>query len=171
MSENFKKALEFVLKNEGGYVNDPDDPGGETYKGIARNMWPDWAGWAIIDKKHIRSLGIPQLQELVEEFYYIKFWKPVGGDNINNLDVAISIFDFAVNAGIATSVSLAQVVVGVDKDGIAGDNTVNAINGFDPDHFLAAFTVAKIARYVSIINKRPASRKYLFGWVRRALNM
>lgn len=46
---DFKKALEMVLKHEGGYVCDPSDPGGETYKGVARNMHSGWTGWMEID--------------------------------------------------------------------------------------------------------------------------
>jgi hypothetical protein len=56
MSE-FQPALQKVLAHEGGYVNDPDDPGGETYKGIARNMHSKWGGWVYIDLcKHASNL-------------------------------------------------------------------------------------------------------------------
>lgn len=50
MNENFLKSYDILIKHEGGYVNDPDDKGGETYKGIARKFNPDWKGWKIIDK-------------------------------------------------------------------------------------------------------------------------
>jgi hypothetical protein len=71
---------------------------------------------------------------------------------------------------VGTSTVLAQHVVDVNPDGIIGDETLTKINDRDPEFFLASFTVAKIARYISIVNKRPASRKYFFGWISRAMN-
>jgi len=99
----------------------------------------------------------------------VNFWDALSADNINNQLVANSIFDFGVNAGVQMSALLAQIVVEATADGVIGPQSIEKINAFDPDHFLAAFTVAKIARYVTIIKRRPTSRKYLYGWVCRAL--
>jgi lysozyme family protein len=83
--------------------------------------------------------------------------------------VANSIFDFSVNAGAKTSASLAQMVVEAEADGVIGAQTLEKINAIDPDHFLATFTSAKIARYIAIIRKRPTSKKYLYVWTTWAL--
>lgn len=171
----FIKAFQKTIDNEGGYVNDPDDPGGETYKGISRKMFSKWEGWTQIDMLKRQSgfhsvlYSDSELREQVGTFYLNQFWNRIKGDEINNQQIAESIFDFAVNAGVATSATLAQMVVGVATDGVIGKNSLNAINAFDTEHFLAAFTVAKIARYVTIVKKRPTSRKYFYGWVLRAL--
>ena len=93
----------------------------------------------------------------------------MNGDKITNQQVAESIFDFGVNAGLGTSASLAQLVVQTDSDGVIGPQSIEELNKFAPEHFIAAFTVAKIARYISIVKKRPTSQKYFYGWVRRAL--
>ena len=172
----FLPAFQKVLTNEGGYVNDPDDPGGETYKGIARQMNSKWDGWILVDINKKQS-GFPanlekdtDLQMKISDFYHNNYWDKVCGDKINDQNVATSIFDFGVNAGVTVSSSLAQMVVGATADGVIGNQSIEKINAFDPEHFLAAFTVAKIARYISIIKKRPSSQKYLYGWIRRALN-
>ena len=179
---DFNKALLLILANEGGYVNDPADPGGETYKGIARKMNPDWLGWHIIDLLKAKngfpgSLHSPDETEIVKQldyevksFYYSNFWMKISGDKIINQQVAESIFDFAVNADDNVSILLAQSVVHAKQDGEIGPKTIEAINCFDPYHFLAAFALAKINRYVAICNKRPLSKKYFFGWVIRSLN-
>jgi len=171
----FKTAFDKTIVTEGGYVNDPDDPGGETYKGVARKIHSKWPGWTIIDMLK-RASGFPaildtnaELQSEIVSFYEVNFWDKLNADQIESQDVAESIFDFAVNAGIATSATLAQMVVGVKPDGIIGSDSIKAINAFNEQHFLAAFTVAKIARYVNIVKKRPTSRKYFYGWVLRAL--
>ena len=178
---DFKKAFDLMIVHEGGYVNDPDDPGGETYKGVARKMHPNWLGWTIIDllkkqKGFPDNLHFPNELEIMKElnyevgtFYYSQFWLKIKGESILDQAVAESIFDFAVNAGIATSVHLAQTVVKVTPDGTIGPKTVAAINGCDPDYFLARFAILKIKRYVEICQKRPLSKKYIFGWVNRAL--
>jgi lysozyme family protein len=172
---DFAQAFQKVLKHEGGYVNDPDDPGGETYKGVARKIHSKWDGWYIIDTRK-RQPGFPksldadlELQERIKQFYEANYWDRIKGDDIINQDVAMSIFDFAVNAGVGTSASLAQMVVGENADGIIGVNSLTKINQFDPEHFLASFTIAKIVRYISIVKKRPTSQKYFYGWVRRAI--
>ena len=172
---DFTRAFQLVIANEGGYGNDPDDPGGETYKGVARNIFSKWDGWTTIDILK-RQSDFPanldkdaDLQQAVSDFYQVNFWDRINGDQITNQDVANSIFDFGVNAGIATSSSLAQMVVGAATDGVIGPDSISAINGFNPEHFLAAFTVAKIARYINIVKKRPTSRKYFYGWICRAL--
>lgn len=172
---NFIEAFRKTIENEGGYTNDPDDPGGETFKGIARKMNSKWEGWVTIDMLK-RQSGFPasadrdsELREQVGMFYLNSFWNKIGGDDIQNQQIAESVFDFAVNAGVGTSSALAQMVVGVKADGVIGPDSLTAINAFDPEHFLAAFTVAKIARYVNIVKKRPTSRKYFYGWILRAL--
>jgi len=173
---DFNKAFPLILAHEGGYVNDPDDPGGETYKGIARKMQPEWVGWFSIDrmKKQAdfpKSLEINQsLQTELQRFYKAVFWDKIGGDHICDQDVAWSIFDFAVNAGVSTSVGLTQQVVGSSCDGVIGPLTIQSINAFASDHFIAAFSVEKCRKYIAICKKRPDSRKYFFGWIDRAVN-
>lgn len=172
---DFNKAFQLMIAHEGGYVNDPDDPGGETYKGVARKIHSKWDGWTKIDLLK-RQADFPAnldkdtgLQSDVAHFYQVTFWDKMNGDQITNQEVANSIFDFGVNAGISTSASLAQMVIDAKSDGVIGPESVSAINNFDSDHFLSSFTVAKIARYVNIVKKRPTSRKYFYGWVLRAL--
>ena len=172
---NFREAFQLMIAHEGGYVNDPDDPGGETYKGVARKIHSKWDGWIMIDRMK-RMSGFPaildkdpELQEAVEDFYEVQFWNRISGSLISEQAVASSIFDFGVNAGTGTSATLAQMVVDSPADGVIGTDTIEKINAFNPEHFLAAFTVAKIARYVNIVKKRPTSRKYFYGWVIRAL--
>lgn len=172
---DFKQALAETLKAEGGYVNDPQDRGGETYKGVARKMNPKWAGWVTIDQLRQRS-NFPRnldadagLQDQIASFYEGNYWDRVRGDDIGNQDIAESIFDFAVNAGPVTAIKLAQLTVGAGVDGVMGDQTLARINADEPRAFLAMFALNKIGRYVSICDKNPDNRKFFYGWVKRTL--
>jgi lysozyme family protein len=172
---NYKQALQLVLQYEGGYSNDPNDPGGETYKGVARNMNSNWIGWTLIDLQKKQS-NFPanlnnnnELNSEIEHFYKVNYWDKVKGDDLTDQRVANAIFDFAVNAGCSTSSLLAQKVVDAKEDGVIGAGSVAAINTMPADQFLAYFTIAKIARYIRIVKNRPTSKKYFYGWVRRAL--
>jgi len=91
------------------------------------------------------------------------------GDQIKDQNIAETIFDFGVNAGITTSIAIAQMALRINSDGILGEETLARINVADHELFLGSFTIGKIARYIHIVKKRQASRKYLFGWVCRTL--
>jgi hypothetical protein len=156
--------------------------GGETYKGIARKYHSDWLGWVIIDefKKSGPFPRTPladeekeidaQLQYEVRQFYITEFWLKCKCNNLYNQQMAESIFDFAVNAGVEIAISLAQKVVKVDQDGCAGIITTAALNNFNPDHFMAAYAIEKIKRYVQVVAKRPQSKKFFAGWVIRSVS-
>ncbi len=171
----FEPALEKTLKTEGGYVNDPDDPGGETYKGIARKRNSEWPGWDLIDLEKSKDtfpqdlVSNTEIQHLVSELYKTNYWDRVRGDDIKDQEIAQSIFDFAVNAGTQASSKLAQNAVGAIADGIIGPNTLKKINSDNTRAFLAVFALGKIRRYVNICENRKKSRKYFFGWVKRTL--
>jgi len=171
----FKISLQKTLAHEGEYVNDPVDPGKETYRGISRANHSDWKGWSIIDQYKIKPnfpfslVNNADLEKQVELFYLYEFWLPLRADQIPNQTTADSIFDFAVNAGIKTSVSLLQSIVGTKTDGTVGEQTLKKLNSSDFGYFQPAFTVGKISHYVSTIKKRPANKKYLYGWIIRAL--
>ncbi len=172
---NFKQAFQLVLQNEGSYVNDPQDAGGETYKGIARKMNPKWLGWAIVDAQK-KKANFPanlatnkKLNSEIENFYKTNYWDKIKGDLIIEQSIANSIFDFAVNAGVGTSIKLAQAVVKTKADGIIGNMTLKAINSNFPETFLALFTIAKINRYINIVESKPSNSKFFYGWVRRAV--
>jgi lysozyme family protein len=172
---DFASAFAATMKAEGGYVNDPQDPGGETYKGVARKMNSKWDGWTLIDlakKENNFPANLDrnaQLQDKIKDFYEINYWDKIRCDEIKDQGIAESIFDFAVNGGTVASAKLAQLTVGVESDGVIGNVTLEKINACDPRTFLALFALHKIARYMHICEKRPDSKKFFFGWVKRTM--
>lgn len=117
-----------TLKIEGGYANDKDDNGGETWKGIARKFHPSWLGWRIIDK--VKKANHAQLAQLDDEgvekllnklltpdkdlerlelaFYKEEFWDIIKGDQINDQRIAAMLYDNAVNIGYKPAIKMAQ---------------------------------------------------------------
>lgn len=161
----FLPAFERMIVNEGGYVlhTVADDKGGMTYAGIARNRWPQWAGWSIIDA------GSEPQADLVRGFYRANFWTALRLEEVKDQDVARTLFDFGVNAGAGTAAKLAQVVVGTTPDGRIGPKSLAAINAADPHLFLARYALAKLARYEQIVTRDRSQGKFLLGWLRRTL--
>jgi len=153
---DFNVAIELILKNEGGYSNNPQDTGGETRWGISSASFPN---------EDIRNLTVDRAKQLYKENY----WNPISGDKILSQEMAESIFDFGVNAGVKTSVKLAQQVVYADPDGVVGPNTIYLLNTSSPKLFLAEFKLKKIQRYVDICDNNSSQKIFFFGWIKRAL--
>ncbi len=150
------------MNNEGGYANDPDDLGGETYKGIARVFHPKWAGWARVDEeKRARGGKLPNnylikdagLDQLVHKFYKTTFWDAVGGDQIQHQPLAELLADAAVG-GLVFALQMMQAVLRrapfkmeVALDGKIGPQTLNAINKADGRRLLNEYKKPRAAYY------------------------
>ena len=140
---SFKRAFRLIIEGyEGEYSNDKNDPGGETYKGISRNMNKDFEGWKIIDsykgrKNYPELLKIDdKLQSLVMDFYKKNYWDAFEGDALEE-ETGEEMFDQSVNLGIKRAVEHLQRSLNIlnDRqtlyndikvDGIIGDQTIGA---------------------------------------------
>lgn len=124
--------------HEGGFANVKGDRGGETYAGVARNMWPKWEGWKIVDKykplKHNQKIKDVELESMVKLFYKRNFWDKIGGDAIDDQEVAFKLYDFAVTSGQPRSIKNIQEVLGIPATGVIDSKTIEAIN--NPTKFL-----------------------------------
>ena len=110
---NFKEAFDKVVFNEGGYVNDPDDAGGETYMGISRKAHPNAIIWKHIDKitakyKTAKTITkyLKQNEELtneIEAIYKSDYWSRFNLDKEKSQRLANQIFDSAVNCGVSAT--------------------------------------------------------------------
>lgn len=124
---NFNPALKRVLKYEGGYVNDPDDAGGETYRGIARRFHPNSVMWKEIDKikkstttaKNIAIIvnNNQIVQNEVAKIYKKDYWDALHLDEVKSEKIAYELFDTAVNMGVSKAIKLAQRTIGVPETG------------------------------------------------------
>jgi len=131
---NFEEAYKRTCRFEGGYSNDKNDSGGETYKGISRKNNPKWSGWSIIDSCKKKS-NFPKildyndkLQSLVKDCYRSNYWEPISGDKIENQKVANDLYDTAVNMGVATSIKLSQSQFGMKENGRMNDDLLSKLN-------------------------------------------
>jgi lysozyme family protein len=145
MISNWQKSFELMLKSEGGYVNNPADPGGMTNLGVTKATWENWVGRES-DEAEMRGLT----PEKVEPLYKKKYWDAVRGDEIENGGVAYLLFDFAVNAGVGRSIKTLQTAVGVTPDGGFGPMTMAAVQAIDPVELIEKFSQAKEDFYRSL---------------------
>jgi lysozyme family protein len=151
----FNKAIEVILKHEGGYVNNPKDPGGETNFGISKRAYP---------KLDIKNLT----QDEAKAIYYRDYWRSMQLSHINDELLALHLFDFAVNAGIARAAKMMQSLLGITADGIIGPITITRINKHPMPGRLRNFYIdARKDFYKFIAKKRPALKQFLKGWLKR----
>ncbi|NLM40406.1 MAG: secretion activating protein [Firmicutes bacterium] len=160
MDDKFMKAVEVVLRHEGGYVNDLNDPGGETKFGISKRSYPD------LDIKNLT-------REQAIEIYYNDWWQRYGYGRLQDDTVATKVFDLAVNMGPATAHRLLQealVFLGYDiaVDGIIGPQTIGTANKADPERLLQVLRWLAAHHYYRIAAQRTQSQAFLMGWLRRA---
>jgi len=164
---NFEKALNEVLKDEGGYVKDPLDNGGETFKGISRRYFPKWEGWDIVDVNHFDE----RLDDLVSKFYKHYFWDTLKLDDVQSPFIAEMLFNVGINQGKKVVTKKVQRILGVSVDGIIGPKTISALNSVDEGKFVFQFILETIDLYVHIVNTHTNQRKFLLGWLNRAMRL
>ena len=158
MKTSFEDIIEEVLKHEGGYVNDPDDAGGETNFGIAKKFNPD------VDIKNLTKEG-------AKKIYYDKYWVPSKAAQVPSRLKHIY-FDMVVNFGQRGAVKvLQQAAVNANApikvDGMIGPNTLGSLKKVEPDR-VRAF---RVLRFANLVIKKPTQEKFWFGWFRRAIGV
>lgn len=151
MASKFEDSIDFVLRNEGGLVDNPKDPGGLTNFGISQRRYPN------LD---IRNLTVDQAKEIYKRDYWLF-------DGIAYQAVATKLFDAYVNMG-HTAIKLAQAIVGATQDGFYGANTEARINAMDPVKFLGYYRIWLVQHYQDIVLRHPDQAVFLKGWLRRA---
>lgn len=121
MQSNFPTAVALVLKSEGGFVDNPSDPGGATNMGITAQMLAAWRGIKSVPVSAIKALTAAEATAI----YRSRYWNAVHGDALpKGLDYAV--FDYAVNSGVSTAVKALQRTLGVADDGSIGPVTLAA---------------------------------------------
>ena len=156
----FEAAMARLLAHEGGYVNDPDDPGGETRYGISKRSYPD------LD---IRNLSKAKATAI----YRRDWWDRYGYGEFRHGKVGAKIFDLAVNMGASPAHKILQralraVGITLKDDGIIGERTLAAERVASGDSVLAAIRSEAAGRYRLLVALKPGRHKYLKGWLARA---
>ena len=144
MNETFKQALKFVLKWEGGYVNNPNDKGGATNKGITQNTYNSWLKSQGKASKDVRNITDSE----VEQIYYKNYWLAAGCDKMSK-DFALLAFDTAVNMGVSRV-----------------QEFLKAAEWKYPDKFI----LARAQKYNEFANVA-SQRGFLHGWLNRLFDL
>lgn len=126
MKENFDKCFELVLEHEGGYVNDPRDPGGRTNMGVTQRAWESYLNRSVTETE-MRTLT----PENVKPFYKVMYWDRLKGDQLP-AGVDYAAYDLAVNSGVRRAAKYLQEIAGVAADGVIGPKSMEAIAACDP---------------------------------------
>lgn len=179
--QTVKEIAKEIVAREGGFVNDPDDPGGATKYGVTihtmRRLGLDLDRDGVVGVGDVRALTRAQAEAIFIEHY---FRRP----RISELPAALqaSVFDMYVNAG-GNAVKILQRLLrqmghDVAVDGVIGPQTAaaaRAAHAAAPDHLADAYGIARRNYYFRLADRRPASRKYARtrsggkgGWIKRA---
>jgi len=160
----FDRALAHVLEMEGGFTDDPYDPGGPTNRGITLEVFAAWKGVALNDASRARLKSelkrIPD--EVVRDIYLQRYWQPA---HCAEMAPALAFFHFdaAVNHGVTGAMRLLQRAVGTDVDGEIGPNTRAAIARVPMVEALQAYAEVRRARYRGLAHFWRFGR----GWLAR----
>lgn len=123
MQDNYEKSLELILHHEGGYVDHPKDPGGETNLGVTKRVYEEWCMTEDLTQKDMKDLE----ESDVAPIYKKNYWDRVKGDDLpTGLDLCV--FDFAVNAGPGRAAKYLQEMIGTTPDGGIGPMTLKALS-------------------------------------------
>ena len=160
-----KKLIPFILRWEGGFVNDPDDLGGATNKGITIGTFREYR-----KRKGLPSPTVQELKDLSENDWYkifkTMYWDRWRGDEIKSQSVANILIDWVWASGVH-GIRRPQAILGVSVDGIVGAKTIAALNAAYPDRLFEAIKADRAKFIDEICKARPKNEKYRKGWMNR----
>lgn len=189
----FNEAYDKLIGYEGGYVDDPDDIGGQTYKGISRVYWPNWQGWIKIDNA-ILAYGVDtdsfsralsrdiDLELLVKDFYRSNFWDINRLTSFSSQFIANELFEVGVNLGYKDAAMFLQLGLNILNknemiykdiivDGIIGPATLAAMTAcidYRGDSYL--YKVLNLLQgnyYINRMSENKTQEKFAYGWLDR----
>ena len=186
---DFQTALKKVLQFEGGYADDPDDAGGETYRGVSRRFFPRWWGWDYVDALKTDP-SFPavlasdvRLSLAVEMFYEAAFWDRFQGAQIQSQRIADEVMEQAVHLGVHRAVEFLQRGMNLlnrnqqdysdlAEDGALGPKTLDQVNRQSSSHvwvnyLLVVLNGLQFSHYAERARKSPVNEKYFRGWLSR----
>lgn len=152
-SDSFNFAIQAVLEEEGGEVNDPRDPGGHTKFGISQRQYP------YLD---IHTLT----QDHAIEIYHLDYWQAVSGDDLPK-PLGLCILDSAVNQGVGKAIRLLQSSIGADVDGEIGPQTRTLIRQTPVVDLVDKFMAERAISYAGTQNFGAFGK----GWMRRLMRI
>lgn len=180
----FEKAIPVILRQEGGYVDNPNDPGGATNYGVSLRylqsikdlnekgfLFGDLDQDGDVDAFDIKLLT----QEKAIQIYKTQWWDRFGYERINDQDTATKLFSFSVNMGAHQAHKIFQRSInrcGIEiiVDGIIGQKTIEAANILAPHYLLDAFRLEGVKFYLSIYEAKKSTRQsFIAGWIKRAI--
>jgi lysozyme family protein len=162
VNANFPKALGFLLESEGGFVNDPRDPGGATDEGVTQHQYDLWRIANRLPTQTVSAIG----QSEVEAIYKGWYWNPIDGDTLPS-GVDYCVFDCAVNSGPHMAAKWLQQAAGVPADGQIGNVTISAVNAADPRRIIDGICSERLA----FMQRLPTWSHFEKGWSSRVTSV
>lgn len=158
MKANFAKSLAKVLVHEGGYVNDPVDPGGATNKGVTQAVYDGWRRSHGQPPQSVKALNADE----VAGIYRMLYWDRIRGDDLAS-GVDYAVFDFAVNSGTHRAATFLQACAGVATDGMIGKQTLDAVQRMGAERAINALC----DRRLGFLQRLKIFWRFGKGWTRR----
>lgn len=163
----FNDALAFTLKWEGGYSNNPNDPGGATMKGVTQRVYTAYLQSHGLPNTDVRNITDDQLNDI----YASEYWSPSHCQSMP-APVGVAVFDLAVNGGVGRAVKMLQSTLGVTADGIFGPGSLGALaaqtsNAADTSAFVTNYLNARENYYRTLATQNPKLQVFLKGWLNR----
>lgn len=155
-------ALAFTLKEEGGYVDNPDDHGGATNRGITQATYDTWRDSHGEPRQSVKQIADGEVQGIYGEMY----WAPGHCPELSPL-LAIAHFDWCVNHGCAGAIKTLQQTVGIKADGIFGPDTATALAAQDGGELWRPYNDLRRGWYQARVAAHPDQALFLEGWVGR----
>ena len=168
----FNGVMEKVLKHEGGFVNDPEDPGKATNKGIAWDTWQRYAKSVLNMEPTLENLKKLTSEQAIS-IYETAFWNRTKMETIDDPDMRYAFFDFYVNAGghatkvLQKTLNALQTEVTLKEDGAIGPKTIACLNSVDHKLLYNTFIEARKKYYQNLVKTKPNLKKFLNGWLNR----
>ncbi len=155
------QALTFTLKWEGGYSNNPADPGGATNHGITQHTFDAYRDSLRQAHQNVSLITDAEVQSIYREMY----WMPAHCNDMPNA-LACAHFDTAVNCGVSAAIKMLQRAVGVDDDGVYGPHTSQEVL-HEGNELIIPYLDERRARYRQIVTAKPSQEVFLKGWLNR----